>query len=498
MEKKNYKKEKDFELKEDVHNITPQALDLEVAVLGACLLEKDAIGEVIDILTPQCFYKEENSIVWSAIMDLYINSNAIDILTVVNKVREFGKIDVCKVPFIASLTSKVSSSAHVIEHARIILEKHLKREIIRISQENIKNAYESDSDVIDVYARGISKLESALSGVIKYDINDIGKIHQNVMANSYEIAMSGGKIKNGVPTGFIKIDNYTNGWQKSDLIILAGRPGMGKTICGLAFALNPALNENIPTAFFSLEMSKEQIVSRAQSILSDIDSNKISKKQLTVDECRTIDQKCSILNTMPLYIDDTPSLSLIEFKTKSRKLVKEKGVKLIVIDYLQLMTHNVNKGNREQEVAEISRTLKALAKELDIPIIALSQLSRAVELRADKKPMLSDLRESGSIEQDANLVIFCYRPEYYNIVNYEVGGNNLDTHGLMCLIVAKDRSGAIGEYVLGLRIELTKLENYDDYLQSSNYYEQPTYNQPKSIKPSSSFESQNSEIDSPF
>jgi replicative DNA helicase len=477
----------------EMGKLQPQAIELEDAVLGACLLERDAVGDVIDIVTPECFYKEQNGLIFNAIVQLYKVSKPIDILTVCHKLKELEQLELVGGSYyVSSLTDKIASSANIQYHARIVVQHFLKREMIRISTESIKNAYEDANDVFDIFQSGILKLESALSGVIKHDVSPIGKIHAENIKESVRLAQNG--IKSGITTGYSNLDRFTNGWQKTDLIILAGRPAMGKSVCGLAFTINPALQENIPTAIFSLEMSSAQLVGRCESTLSGINSSRIVKKQLTIEEIYLIEERCKELRTAPIYIDDTPALSFMDFKGKARKLVKEKGVKLIVIDYLQLMTIDAGKGNREQEVAMISKGLKVVAKELDIPIIALSQLSRAVESRAgDKKPQLSDLRESGAIEQDADMVIFCYRPEYYGITNYETSGQHLETEGLMILDFAKHRSGGIGELRFGFNGDLTKLENYDSFMSNKNQppppQEKREYQQPAEPVPSDIFAS---------
>lgn len=489
--------------------LPPQSLELEEAILGACMLEREAVGVISNIVTAETFYKPAHTIIYTAILELYKGSYPIDILTVFQKLKTMGKIDeVGGAVYITSLTNKVASSANIEYHARIIVQYYLKRKLIQIGQQSVSQAYDFDADVFDVYERNVQQLESTLTAVMKYEVSDIATIHNSVLAESYKVAISG--VKSGVITGFRNLDNFTNGWQKSDLIIIAGRPGMGKSVCALAFALNPALINNVPTAIFSLEMSKEQVVGRAQSNLSGINSSSIIKKQLTVDEIDIIDKKCKSFATAPIYIDDTPAMSVMELKGKARKLVRDKGVKLIVIDYLQLMVADVGKGNREQEISKISQGLKALAKELNVPIIALSQLSRAVESRGgDKKPLLSDLRESGSIEQDADMVIFCYRPEYYAIDTYELGGETLDCNGLMCLIVAKHRAGSLGELRFGFNGELTKLENYDSFIDDKVMKSQIVtsdspiiYNSSKSIKENTDFlntiESNTIEDDMPF
>lgn len=471
--------------------VPPQATDLEEAVLGGIMLENTNLGDIVTLLPPTAFYDTRHKEVYEAIIFLYKNSKPVDILTVTQRLKEIDKLaEIGGAYFISTLTSRVASSINTLYHARIILENYLKRELIRINTINLQTAYDLNEDVFDIYEKNIQMLEASLSSVLKYDVSKIGDIHEKVILESMNVILSG--EKSGVPTGYRNLDNFTNGWQKTDLIIIAGRPGMGKSVCGLAFALNPALRNNIPTAIFSLEMSKEQVVGRAQSCISEINSSSIIKKQLSMEEVNRIVASCQDFTNAPIYIDDTPSLNVMELKNKARKLVRDKAVKLIIIDYLQLMVGESNKnGNREQEISKISQGLKALAKELNIPIIALSQLSRAVEARGgDKKPMLSDLRESGSIEQDADMVIFCYRPEYYNIENYELGGETLETEGLMCLIVAKHRAGSLGELRMGFSGEFTRLENYDTYIERKRYGSMPNTSPTSQLQPNRNFENE--------
>jgi replicative DNA helicase len=443
-------------------NSSPYDLELEAVVLGTILITP-VIDRVAEILPVESFYGQDHATIYNAMLSLTKENKPIDLLTIVVKLREMNKLDAVGGPIkITQLTNRIASSANLEYHVRVLLELFLKREFIRISHENLTHAYDNSVDVFELYGKATSTLEGKLGGVLKYDVCPISKVSKKVIEESKIVANSG--QKSGIPTGFQNIDRFTNGWQKTDLIILAGRPAMGKSVCALAFALNPSLQNKIPTAIFSLEMSNEQLVGRAQSVLSEIDSSRIIKKQLTLQEISDLEKKCEALETAPVYIDDTPSLSLMDLKGKARRLVKEKGVKLIIIDYLQLMTIDQNKnGNREQEVSLISRGLKALAKELDIPIIALSQLNRLVEARADKKPLLSDLRESGSIEQDADMVIFTYRPEYYAINEYSIGNQIISSAGLMVLIVAKHRAGQIGELRLGFNGQFTRVENYIDH-----------------------------------
>ena len=473
----------------------PNATDFEESVLGACLSFGGTMDEVIDILNAECFYTEGNQMIWKALTELYRSNDPIDILSVKRKLeKENNLAKAGGVVRLVELTSRIASASNIEYHARIIVEQYLRRELIKVSNEAVKSALDDTNDVFDTFSKSIAEIESLLNGVIKYEAKQIGKVHQKNLEESRHVAKN--KIASGVPTGYRNLDNFINGWQKTDLIILAGRPAMGKSVCALSFVLNPALKDNIPTALFSLEMSNEQLVGRAESNLSLMDSSRIIKKQLTEAEIDLMEQRCQILNTAPIYIDDSPNLTLLDLKGKARKLVKEKGVQLIVIDYLQLMSADSKKNmSREQEVSQISRGLKALAKELKIPIIALSQLNRLVENRTDKRPNLADLRESGSIEQDADMVMFCYRPDYYDIPQYEMGGETLPSEGLMVLIVAKHRAGSLGELRFGFNGDLTKLENYDTFI--SNKRESQRSQQP-AIRPNPNIDPSPSTGDIPF
>jgi replicative DNA helicase len=327
-----------------------------------------------------------------------------------------------------------------------------------------------------------------LKDVVNYEIKRVGSIHEELIKQSMVLLNSG--RKSGVPTGLTMVDNVTNGWQKSDLIILAGRPGMGKTTAAVSMCIYPAILNKIPVAFFSLEMSSEQVVSRMQSFMSGVNVSKIVKKQMTEDEISQVQVNSKELVDAPIYIDDTPNISLLELKGKCRKMVKENKIELVVVDYLQLMRSGLKTRSREEEIAEISRGLKSLAKELNIPVIALSQLSRNVESRGDKKPMLQDLRESGQIEQDADMVVFCYRPEYYGIEEYEVGSSSFQTDGLFMLLIAKHRNGELGEVPLTFIATQTKLTNYNENMgiYTQNEEISSTFVQHnKGIKPSEDF-----------
>lgn len=444
--------------------VPPQALDLEEAVLGALLLEKDALTNVIDILKPNTFYKDSHKEIYESIVDLFNNSEPVDLLTVTNHLRKKGKLElVGGAYYITELTSKVNSAAHIEYHARIIIEKAIKRELIRIASEIHREAYE---DTVDVFSL-LDKTEQSLFEVSEINIRknyaDMRSIMHEAILELEAKKLQGDGLT-GVPTGFTALDRITSGWQKSDMVIIAARPGMGKTAFVVSAMRNAAVDFKKPVAIFSLEMSSIQLVNRLISAEAELESDKIKKGNLEDYEWEQLVHKTAKLSEAPIFIDDTPALTILELRAKARKLVAQHGVELIIIDYLQLMSGDSSKsgsgpGNREQEIASISRSLKNIAKELNIPIIALSQLSRAVEVRGgDKKPQLSDLRESGSIEQDADMVLFLYRPEYYGI-NADEEGNSVQ--GVGEVIIAKHRNGSLDTARLKFIGKFTKFCDLD-------------------------------------
>jgi len=459
MKKNKYEKQYDEKFDYGEH-IPPNDLELEQAVLGSLIIESYAIDNHISEFTQNIFYNTNNKIIAECIIDLYKQGVSIDMLTIVQKLRQLNKLEeVGGAYYISSLTNRVASSSNLPFHIKILQQTALRRSLLTISSKTIQDAFQDGVDVFDLYAKTQLSLENCIKEVLSYEVTKIKDIHIKNVNESLEVLKSGST--SGIRTGLRAVDELTNGWQKSDLIILAGRPSMGKTAAAVSMSIYPALRDGKAVAIFSLEMSKEQLTGRIESSISGIDVSRIIKKQLSEEEIGQMDKSCSDLYTAPIFIDDTPNISLIELKSKARKLVKESNVELIVIDYLQLMRSGLGISNREQEIAEISRGLKALAKELSIPVIALSQLSRLVESRADKKPMLSDLRESGQIEQDADMVLFCYRPEYYGIETYEVGSETFNASGLFMLIVSKHRNGELGEIPLSFIHTQTKLKNYD-------------------------------------
>jgi len=422
--------------------LPPQALELEEAVLGAMMIDKKGIDEVIDILHPDAFYDKRHQEVYAAIYALFQNSEPIDLLSVSNQLKKNGKLDVAGGDFyLIGLTQKVASSAHIEFHSRIILEKYIQRKLITISSEIIESAYTETVDVFDLLDEAEGKLFEVTQGNLKKGAEKADSLVQQSINKIQEI--SGQEGMSGLATGFTKLDALTSGWQPSDLIIIAARPGMGKTAFVISMAKNMAIQFNKAVAVFSLEMSSVQLITRMISSETGLTSEKLRKGNLEPHEWEQLNVKVKKLSDAPIFIDDTPALSIFDLRAKARRLVSQHDVKILVIDYLQLMTAGGAGGNREQEISTISRNLKALAKELSIPVIALSQLSRAVETRGgSKRPLLSDLRESGAIEQDADIVSFIFRPEYYGMTEWD-DDDHSPCEGQGEFIVAKHRNGGL-------------------------------------------------------
>lgn len=445
--------------------LPPQAIELEEAVLGAMLIDKKGVDEVIDLLTPEAFYKAAHQHIFESIFNLFQSSQPIDLLTVSAELRKNGKLDSIGGDFyLVQLTQKVASSAHIEFHARIILQKFIQRSLIRISNEIIESSYKESIDVFDLLDEAESKLYDVAQGNIKKSSDTAQNLVLLAKKKIEEIANKDGL--SGVASGFEKLDDLTSGWQPSDLIIIAARPGMGKTALTLSMARNIAVIQNTPVAFFSLEMSSVQLITRLISAETGLSSEKLRTGKLASHEWKQLNVKVADLEKAPLYIDDTPALSIFDLRAKARRLASQYQIKLIVVDYLQLMTAGSSSkaGNREQEISTISRNLKSLAKELDIPVIALSQLSRAVETRGGtKRPQLSDLRESGAIEQDADIVSFIYRPEYYGIEEWD-DEEHTSSVGQAEFIVAKHRNGGLDNIRMKFIGQLGKFED----LQTNN------------------------------
>jgi replicative DNA helicase len=445
--------------------VPPQAKDLEEAVLGAVMLEKGAFDTVVEILKPECFYVDAHQRIFKAMKSLANKSQPIDILTVVEELRFSEELDMVGGPYyVTRLTNAVVSSANIDAHARIILQKFIQRELIRISGEIIGDAYEDSTDVFDLLDQAESKIYEVTSTHLRNSYETIDSVLVKTIQRIEDMRHKNEDVT-GVPTGFPTMDKVTYGWQMTDLIILAARPSVGKTAFALNLARNAALHPTKPTpvAFFSLEMSAGQLVQRILSAESEIWLEKISRGKLEEHEMKQLYARgIQRLAQAPIFIDDTPALNIFELRAKCRRLKNINNIGMIIIDYLQLMsgTSENRNGNREQEISTISRSLKSLAKELQVPIIALSQLSREVEKRKDgnKMPQLSDLRESGAIEQDADMVMFLYRPEYYDVTQNEMGESNRgETH----VRIAKHRNGSLETIKLRALLHIQKFVEDD-------------------------------------
>jgi replicative DNA helicase len=446
------------DISESFGKLPPQALDLEEAVLGALMLEKNALNAVVEFLKPEHFYKDAHKEIYVAILDLFKASEPVDMRTVVHQLRKNGKIELVGGTYvIPELTAKVSSAANIEFHARVIMEMAIKRKLIEVASQIHSDAYEDTTDVFEL----LDKTEQSVFQISDSNLRKNYDNMKNLMARAIQelqILKDHKDGLTGVPSGFTALDRITSGWQRSDLVIIAARPGMGKTAFVVSALRNAAVDFKMPVAIFSLEMASVQLVNRMISAEAELDSEKIKKGNLADHEWAQLVHKTSRLSAAPIFIDDTPALSVLELRAKCRRLKAEHNVQLIVIDYLQLMRGDQG-GNREQEIASISRALKGIAKELNVPVLALSQLSRGVETRGgDKRPQLSDLRESGSIEQDADIVMFLYRPEYYKITVDEEG---MPTQGVGEVIVAKHRNGGTGTAKLKFVGKFTKFADFD-------------------------------------
>ena len=455
-----------------IGRVPPQAIELEEAILGALLIDRDALSKVIDILSSESFYVDGHQKIFEAITQLFGDSDPIDILTVSQRLKKEGELNnIGGEAKLIGLSTRVSSSAHIEFHSRIVVQKHIQRELIRISHSMIEQAYDETNDVLELLDTAEQSLFNISQGNLKKNYEGSFELVKQALQKIEDISKKEGL--SGVPSGFKGVDRVTAGWQKSDLIIIASRPGMGKTALSLSMARNMAIDHKIPVGVFSLEMSSVQLITRLISSETGIGAEKLRKGNLEPIEWQQLSSKVKKLEDSPIFIDDTPGLSIFDLRAKCRRLVAQHKVQIIVIDYLQLMTAGVTKsnGNREQEISTISRSLKSIAKELEIPVIALSQLSRAVETRGgSKRPLLSDLRESGAIEQDADIVSFIYRPEYYQIHEWDDDGSPCD--GQAELIVAKHRNGSLEKVRLrfeGSMAKFSDLENIGQNIDEAVY-----------------------------
>lgn len=446
--------------------LQPQAKALEEAVLGALMIDKNAVAETIDILKPEMFYVPANAEIFQGIMDLYVASKPIDILTVTEQLRKNGKLEIVGGPFyISQLTNRVGSSANIEHHARIVQEKFILRELISTSTVIMKDAYEDTTDVFQLLDDTEQRLLEISDKNLRRGTEKVNDLVRKAVEQIETISekSADGELT-GIPSGFGALDRITAGWQKSDLVIIAARPGVGKTSFVLSMARNAAVQFKKPVAMFSLEMSSVQLVTRLISAETELSNEKLKRGDLKPHEWTQLNTKVTQLGESALFIDDTPAINIYELRAKCRRLKQQHDIQMIIIDYLQLMSGAVpGKGggsNREQEISNISRNLKTIAKELQVPVIALSQLNRSVETRGgDKRPMLSDLRESGAIEQDADMVIFLYRPDYYQM-DKDKDGNPI-VPGVTEVIISKHRNGATGTVQLQFIHKFAKFIDYE-------------------------------------
>ena len=438
------------------------------------MIEKDAFNTVADLLRPESFYADKHRFIFEAIRSLAAKEAPVDVLSVAEELKRSGKLELAGgIIYLSELTRRVASAAHLHYHAQIVAQKATARDLITMACQIEEKGYDETQDVNDLVEEATAKIFEISQRAQKRDVTHIYPVISEAFERMHKAAKNDGNIS-GIPSGFNALDKITSGWQKSDLVIIAARPAMGKTAFVLSMAKNMAVDFKVPVAIFSLEMSNVQLVNRLIMNVCEIEGSKIRNGRLTQSEWDRLENQINVLREAPIYVDDTPGLSVYELQSKARKLVKEHGIQIIIIDYLQLMNANGSSfGSREQEVSIISRNLKGLAKELDIPVIALSQLSRAVEKRDSsnsnvdgKKPLLSDLRESGAIEQDADMVCFIHRPEYYKLYD---DGNGKDLRGLGQIIVAKHRNGATDEIWLRFIGKYTRFQNEDAAYDSDMY-----------------------------
>ena len=445
-------------------HVMPQAPDMEKAVLGALMIDKDAYLEVCDLLRPESFYEPRNQMVYEAIQQLSMEESPVDVLTVVDKLEKTGRLlEIGGPGYIAELSSMVVTSANIEYHARVVAEKYLSRQMAHYVSVIGKKTFDETYDIKDVIQEADSQLLEISQKSVKKDYSVLGPIvNQAVKIVEAAYANKGGLT--GISTGFYKLDDMTCGWQKSDLVIIAGRPAMGKTAFALSLAKNIAVDQKIPMAFFSLEMTSVQLANRLMANNCQIEGHKLMSGQLKRDDWERLDKHLNSLLEAPLYVDDTEGISVMELRTKIRRQIKEHHIELVMVDYLQLMTASgMRYNNRQEEISLISRALKGMAKEFNIPVIALSQLNRGVDTREGpegKRPRLSDLRESGAIEQDADMVIFLHRPEYYGLYQSEDG--SIDYRGKAEVIISKHRKGAVGIVMMDFKGEFTRFENEED------------------------------------
>ncbi len=445
----------------DFGKVPPQAIDMEEAVLGAIMLEKEAVIAILDILKPESFYKETHKKIFKAISDLSLREYPVDLYTVTEELKNHNELESVGGPvYLTQLTSKVVSAANVDYHARIVAQKYIQRELIRVSTEIQTRSFDDSIDVTDLLDFSENALFQVAEGNIKREVAPINAVIKDAIREIEEAGKREDALV-GIPSGFTRLDRLTSGWQKSELIIIAARPSMGKTALALSMARNMSIDHGKNVAIFSCEMSSIQLVNRLIIAETDIPGDKIRNGRLSEEEWKQLDTRIKKLVQAPIFIDDTPAISIFELRAKCRRLKAQHKLDIVIVDYLQLMSGPDNAGSREQEVSNISRSLKSIAKELNVPIIALSQLNRSVEMRGGtKRPLLSDLRESGAIEQDADMVVFIHRQEKFGFTAFDDGTS---TKGIAEIILAKNRNGPVDDVRLKFREEKAQFVDLDEF-----------------------------------
>jgi replicative DNA helicase len=434
--------------------IPPHSTDAEVAVLGAMLVDKDAVSKVVEVVDEECFYHEQHRVIFSAMMAMFERGVTIDLITLNNELQRDGQLDRVGGTFaLTDLSLRAVSSANVEFHARIVLERYLKRQLIRVAGEIANDCYDETTDALDEVDRAEQRIFEVAERRLRRSYSGMEKLAKNVLEHILTFGDDHNGVT-GVPSGFTKLDEMLSGFQKTDLVILAARPSMGKTALALSIARNAA-STGKAVGIFSLEMSAQQLVMRFISADSEINLQRLRSGKLTDEERKQLVRRLDKLMKSPIYIDDSAGMSPVEFRAKCRRMKIEHKIDMVIVDYLQLM-HAPKAESREREISVISHTLKQVAKELDIPVVALSQLNRSLESRSDKRPMLSDLRESGSIEQDADVVMFVHRPEYYKIEKFEDGAS---TENIAEIIIGKQRNGPVGDLRLYYDKNLARFAN---------------------------------------
>jgi replicative DNA helicase len=439
--------------------VPPQSIEAEQAVLGALILDGEALVSVSERLRPEDFYRQSHQIIFQAMIDLSERQEPVDLVTIAAELKDREQLEACGgVTYLTELANAVPTAANVDYYARIVEEKSMLRRLIRTATQIVSSGYTNTDNVDELLSDAEQRILELSQRKSDSGFIPIRDVLMDVFEQVEHLYHHKGSVT-GIPSGFIDLDKMTSGFQKSDLIIVAARPSVGKTAFALNIAQNVGVRSKETVAIFSLEMSATQLVQRIISAEANVDGTRLRTGFLENEDWEKITMAIGTLSEAKIFIDDSPTITVSEIRSKCRRLKREHGLGLVLIDYLQLIQGRGNTDNRQQEVSEISRSLKAIARELEVPVIALSQLSRSVEQRQDKRPLLSDLRESGSIEQDADIVAFLYRDDYYN--------QESEKKNLIEIIIAKQRNGPVGT------VELVFLKNFNKFVNLDRTHEEP-------------------------